>query len=224
MTALQNITATALTRFGSGGNVERGEVLKFTHRWEVRSGAPLQVENSLLALFPPGTITGFRILRKWEPLPTETIVPDADGKLPDPDELNGRIPSEQWGMGLDGKPRPPWSKYFILYLLDTSTAALYTFMNNTIGSRLAITGIEERTEWGRALFGDDVMPLLKLTDRPFPTKFGERRKPAFDVLGFRRFAEGGVLRIVDQNASAELLRDVGSPPPAKDTLRDDIPF
>jgi hypothetical protein len=205
-------------------NIEKGESLKFTERWATRSGAPLQVEKPLLVLFPPGAITGFRYLRKWEPAPVEAIVPDADGNLPDPDELNKQFPVEQWAIGLDGKPRPPWSKYLLLYLLDTSTAALYNFTNNTIGTRMMISAIEDRTRWGRALFGDDVMPLVKLTDRTLTTKFGDRRAPALDVLGFRRFGDGGVLRIVDQRASPGLLRDVGPPPPAKDMMGDEVPF
>jgi hypothetical protein len=211
-------TAASLVNYDSD-NVEKGVSLKFTHAWMTRDGVPLQVGN-LLTLFPPGEIPGFRFLRKWEPPPIETIVRKPGVELPDLDELNARIPIEARSIGLDGKPREPWARYYVLYLLDASTACLYTYANCTIGCRILVTGIEERVRWGRALYGDDVMPLVRLTDRPFPTKFGERRAPDLEVLGFRRFVEGG-LRIVDQNASA--LEDVKLPP-ASQTLRDSNPY
>jgi hypothetical protein len=209
----------ALVNFYSG-DVEKGEVLKFTHTWTTRDGAPLQVGNPLLVLFPTGAVEGFRMLRKWQPSPIKTIVRQPGAELPDPDDLNAQIPREQWEQGLDGNPRPPWSKYFILYLLDTSTASLFTYVNCTIGCRLLVTRIEERTQWARALYGDDVLPMVKLTDRPFPTRYGERRAPELQVLGFRRFTGGG-LRIVDQ--SAQGLEEVQLPP-IKETLRDEVPF
>jgi hypothetical protein len=212
-------TAASLVSYDSD-NVEKGVSVKFTHAWMTRDGVPLQVENPLLVLFPAGEISGFRYLRKWEPPPIETIARKPGAELPDPDELNRQIPVETWAIGLDGKPREPWQRYFVLYLLDASTACLYTYANQTIGCRILVTGIEERTRWARALYGDDVMPLVRLADRPFPTKFGERRAPDLQVLGFRRFLEGG-LRVVDTSKSA--LEDAKLPP-ARDTLHDDIPF
>ena len=220
MTSYLQITTASLANFDNN-NVEKGEALKFTHTWATRGGAPVQIEQPLLVLFPPGEVRGFRALRKWEPPPIETIVRKPGVELPDPDELNKEIPTETWGIGLDGKPRPPWAKYYVLYLLDASSARLFTFMNSTLGCRIMVTGIEERTQWARALYGDDVMPLIQLADRPLRTpNRGERPAPDFRVLGFRRFVEGG-LRIVDQSASA--LEDVKLPP-ASETLRDSNPY
>jgi hypothetical protein len=213
-------TAASLANFDND-NVEKGVSLKFTHAWMTRGGGvPLQVEKSLLVLYPPGKVEGFRFLRKWEPPPVETIVRKPGAELPDLDELNQQIPTETWGTAIGGGPRTPWERYYLVYLLDVTTACLFNFWNSTVGTRMMVTAIEERTQWARALYGDDVMPLITLTDRAFHTSYGERRAPDFKVLGFRRFVEGG-LRIVDQSASA--LEDVKLPP-ARDTLRDDIPY
>jgi hypothetical protein len=221
-TALQNATllrgTASLVNFFGSGNVDKGEILKFTDRWSLRGGAPLQAKGPLLVIFPEGPVVPFRMLRRWQPT-VETIVPGPGAELPDPDEMNSRIPREEWELDrLTGQPRAPWSKYFILYLLDPTTAALFTYYNNTIGCRMLVTRIEERVQWGRALFGDDAMLLAQLADRPFHTQYGERRAPDLEVLGFRRFAGGG-LRVIDQAA----LEEVRLPPP-KDTLGDEIAF
>jgi hypothetical protein len=63
-----------------------------------------------------------------------------DGPLPDVDELNAQIPQEEWEPGLDGKPRPPWSLVYVVYLVDPDSAELYTFINSTFGASLAMSG------------------------------------------------------------------------------------
>ena len=57
--------------------------------------------------------------------------------LPDIDELNAKIPEEEWETGLDGKPRPPWQKQYIVYLVDPTDAGIYTYINGTFGARIA---------------------------------------------------------------------------------------
>ena len=64
------------------------------------------------------------ILRMWkDDRPTDIT----DKPLPDPDELNAQIPVSEWEEGLDGKPRPPWAHYVVVYLVDPETATKYVY-------------------------------------------------------------------------------------------------
>jgi hypothetical protein len=58
----------------------------------------------------------------------ETLTTDTCESLPDVDELNAAIPQSEWGIGLDGQPRPPWQMVFVVFLLDPADASLYSFV------------------------------------------------------------------------------------------------
>jgi hypothetical protein len=74
---------------------------------------------------------------------------------------------------------------------------IVTFSNNAAGSAVAIKELEHRIRWKRALHGgQEIYPLTKLTDAPWKTGFGMRRRPDFPILGWRQFIDGQ-LRIVE---------------------------
>ena len=43
--------------------------------------------------------------------------------LPDPKVLNAAIPVEEWEIGLDGNPTPPWKLTYVIYMVDLKTGA-----------------------------------------------------------------------------------------------------
>jgi hypothetical protein len=176
---------------------------------------PLPKDHEYLAL---GTR---RAVQRFVDGRPEVIAEVPDGPaLPDVDELNAAIPEDEWQTGLAGKPEPPWRQEFVLYALDLDALSVITFANSTIGAMRAVTEIESRWDWARALYGDDVRPLLKLADAPFPTSFGERKRPFFEVTGWRRFRDGA-LCAVDHNITAI---DAPRPRPAAETVNDVIPY
>ena len=74
---------------------------------------------------------------------------------------------------------------------------IVTFSNNAAGSAVAIKELEHRIRWKRALHGgQEIYPLTKLTDAPWKTGVGMRRRPDFPILGWRQFIDGQ-LRIVE---------------------------
>ncbi len=108
--------------------------------------------------------------------------------LPDVEALNAQIPEVEWGLGLDGKPRPPWQYNWIVYLLDPATATTYTYLNSTWGAQLAVERLEERFKWMRALRGDNVTPIVRLDSRPMKIKRlggAVKMRPEFVVLDWR---------------------------------------
>src|SRR5262249_43706419 len=97
-------------------------------RW---TGDDLPLPDTLLVV---GTTRGLQCWKDGELLDE---LNEQDGPLPDVDELNAQNPQEEWEQGLDGKPKPPWSLVYAIYLVDPETAETYTFINSTFGARLA---------------------------------------------------------------------------------------
>jgi hypothetical protein len=105
--------------------------------------------------------------------------------LPDPKELNAAIPTSEWQIGLDGKPRPPWQHTVVVYLVNLATAQFYTYANATIGAHIAYDNLKEAVITMRALRGSKVMPLVGLAERPMKTKFGMKTRPHFEILDWK---------------------------------------
>jgi len=200
-------------------NIWKGAILRFDDHqdpsWSRRDGVPLRSDPLWLALKTA------RARQRWDDHLPETIVEQEGVELPSIDEWNDAIPKSAWPIGMDGEPEPPWKRLYILYLLDIATAEIFTFANSTKGARVAVTTLEDRWEWIPALFGNaEIYPLVRPRDAPWRTKWGMRRRPDFEIVGYRKFADG-VLRRLDPGATAliEPKRiSVGA------AIDDDVPF
>jgi hypothetical protein len=182
--------------------------------WQRHDGVPLRQDAQYLGLATR------RALQRFVNRVPEVITAETNETLPDADELNAQIPKEEWPVGLAGQAEGPWKREFITYMIDIFDLTILTSSNHTVGMMRAVTDLEERWEWARALYGTDVMPLFKLEEAPFPTSYGERKRPVFKLVGWRRFTDGA-LRIVDQNAIA---LDTMKPKPASEVLCDSNPY
>ena len=125
----------------------------------------------------------------------DVIVERPNEPLPHADDLNGQIPQNEWGLGLDGKPRPPWSLNWVVYLLDPATASVFTFINNTTGARIAVERLEDRIRGMKWLRGNNVTAIVKLDSRPMRTSFGQKMRPEFTIVEWRDLSDdaGGAL-------------------------------
>jgi hypothetical protein len=176
--------------------------------------------------FPKGTqmlvIGTGQALQRWKdrkPIETITVQP-----FPDLDDLNAAIPVNEWELGIDGKPQPPWVHQHIVYLLDPSTGDSYTFISGTWGARIAAASLTSRVKHIRALRGDRVIPLVGLEARPMKTQFGVKQRPEFAISEWRGFS-------TDRQGNANLIEakpnPLGKPVKpiaAREELDDDIPF
>ena len=111
--------------------------------------------------------------------------------LPDVDELNAQIPRSEWKEGLDGQPRPPWQHAYVAYLVSVDDASLYTFVNGTIGARIAVERLQDKVKWMRALRGVNCAPLVRLDSKLMKTRFAELR-PEFTLVEWRQIGGGGL--------------------------------
>jgi hypothetical protein len=164
----------------SSDRVIQGTLLKCIEGvWTVKGGA--QAPKQLLAL------TTATVLQLWKNKePVHTIMKRPGQPWPSLDELNAEIPQEDWEIGLNGNPRPPWQRNFCVYLLDPETGEQFTYANGTYGAIEAVDALRKAVRWQRGLRGDHVVPLVELSNQPMKTKFGQKLRPHFKVIEWRQ--------------------------------------
>jgi hypothetical protein len=155
--------------------VIKGNLLKFTNEmWVTREGEEISADLELVALDVR------RIVQKWkDQVPVETIVLQPGQKFPDIEKLNAEIAQQDWTMGPDGKLRGPWQIQRIVYLLNPATMDQFSFLTGTIGGRICVHDPVVRTQWKRKVSGDNVYPVVTLSDTFMNTRFGGRQRPHF---------------------------------------------
>jgi hypothetical protein len=164
----------------------QGDILKCVDgRYATRDGEVLPLGTQL---FVRGMTHALQCWKGGELL--DEIIETPGTPLPDADELNKQIPIEEWEEGLDGKPRPPWALYFVVYLLSPEDAAMYTYINCTLGARIAYERVEARIENMRMMRGTNVIALIELDTRIMKTKHGQKMRPEFKIIDWRVFDAG----------------------------------
>jgi len=172
-----------------GAGIIQGILLKFTNEatWVTRDGDELPANLELVA------VDVGRVVQKWQDQqPVETIILEPHQKFPDIQEMNEKVPREDWVEGPDGQPRGPWQAQHILYLLDPKTMDKYTFPTGTTGGRIAVGELRDKLVSMRQLRGPGVYPLVSLGDTFMKTKWGGRQRPHFQIVRWVRLGgEGG---------------------------------
>jgi hypothetical protein len=171
-----------------------------------------------------------RILQKWKDGKAEVI---DTFPLPDPDLLNSAIPVCEWEIGLDGKPTPPWQHTVVAYGVDDKGGGTYTYVSATVGAHIAIDQLDEAVETKRMLAGGQVVPKVRLSDKPMRTKFGMKSRPHFEIVDWWTPPGGvGALRAtpplllpneVAAPATAEPVRATAEPAPAQPAPVEHVP-
>jgi hypothetical protein len=175
--------------------------------WSTKDGtAP---PKQLLAL---ATTTVLQLWQGKMPVRDKTIFKRPGQPWPDIDELNAKIPEDDWEIGLDGEPRKPWQKQFIVYLLDPVSAAKFTFANGTTGASIAVADLKDAIKWMRAMRGDNVVPLIELANKPMKTKYGQKLRPYFKVAEWRNLG-------VSLNTAPQIVAPVSTSEELDDKIR-----
>lgn len=158
--------------------------------WSDHDGISFPPEAKMLAL-----ATAMALQHWKDQVPIETIVKQPNQPLPDLEELNAKIPKDEWELGLNDEPRPPWVRQHIVYLLNPVDAAFFTFINGTVGAAIAVDRLKNKVVWMRQLRGSNVVPLVKLDSKPMKTRFGQKMRPEFTILEWRQLAGGGLKEV-----------------------------
>jgi hypothetical protein len=172
---------------GYGGSLTPSQSVRNYARWTDsagwfdRDGQPLPT-----AMLVPAVNEG---LQKWK-----NNIPDFiwTKPLPDPQQLNSAIPQSEWEKGLNSNDlRPPWERIIAVILVDPATGAVYRYTSSTVGARIAFDALRESVITTRMLRGTKVIPLVHLDERPFKTNFGMRKRPHFQVVGWKSPGDDG---------------------------------
>jgi hypothetical protein len=215
----------------TSGRLIKGQLLRWneTNGWFDRDG--LQPPEILLA------IALSEALQCWKgKKPVETITAKP---LPDINDLNEAVPKSEWELGLDAKPKPPWQHQVIVYLIDPASGGFFTYLNSTIGARIAVDQLREKVITMRALRGARVVPVVKLAHRPMKTAFGMKHRPEFEVVEWRHWGgDGGAIAAPrapqlagpasapppKPTAAEQTIAGMGKPVTAKEFVDDEIPW
>jgi hypothetical protein len=149
-------------------------------------GVPIPTGTRLLALATT------MVLQRWrDEIPAETIRPkpgETYTTLVDlRDDLNSKTDKSTWETGIDGQPRPPWVLSFLVYMLNPTTAEKFTYVNSTIGARIAITDLKDKVSSMRAIRGEHVIAEVELASKLMTTRFGQKIRPHFNVTDWKTF-------------------------------------
>jgi hypothetical protein len=132
--------------------------------------------------------------------------------------LNEESDPETWELNLSGEPRPPWQVYEVAYFLDLATAQRFTLALSTVGMRICASEIRQMVTDMRAIKGQFVFPLVKLGTLSMKTRFGNKPRPRFEVVGWRAW----------QSDTPQLpgpkLEEVEKPTLSEEMEGDSIPF
>jgi hypothetical protein len=198
---------------GAGADAQRviqGSILRCVDgQWSDSDGNTFTSETKLIAL------STAMALQHWkDKQPVETIIKKPGEPLPDLDELNSKIPKKQWELGDDKKPRPPWVRQHIVYLLNPINAGLYTYIHNTVGASIAVDRLKTKVMWMRSLRGANVVPIVQLSSAPMKTKHGQKLRPDFTIVDWSQLGGG--------ESKAAGLQSI-APPSLSEEMGDEIP-
>jgi hypothetical protein len=133
-------------------------------------------------------------LQKWKDgLPEETIILEPGQKFPDVEKMNEAAPKAEWVEGPDGKKRGPWQAQHVVYLLNLETMDRYSYPTGTVGGGIAVRELVDKTKWMRRLRGENVHPVVTLSDCFMNTRFGGRQRPSFTIKKWINLGDDKVL-------------------------------
>jgi hypothetical protein len=216
-----NATTNLPTILDTGNQSDRlikGIILRCVDgRWSARDGTEFADSEQFLVI---GTTEA---LQRWmDRMPADTVMKEAGKPLPDVKNLNGEIPVEHWEKGFDGRPRAPWQHVWVAYLIHITSADAYTFLNSTVGARLAV---QRLTNQAANMRGANVAPIVTLSSTMMETSFGKKRRPHFHVVEWRELGNWTAPHI-DHNPSwsVEQFGKPVKPIITEEALDDKLPF
>jgi hypothetical protein len=176
MIIMNNLATTDTFDLGEG--VIKGSLAKWSAEegWHDRDGVDLP--SPMIVIGTQHVVQRFKDKKL-----VNTILPP----LPDLDELNNAVPRDEWELDLNGKPRPPYALFHVAYLLNPIDASLYTCINASVGTGIAVDRLESRMKLMRHLRGANVNPVVTLGEAPMKTRFGMKTRPEFVIKDWRSF-------------------------------------
>jgi hypothetical protein len=203
----------------TGSELIKGEIIKcIDGNWSVKGGASIPLGTQMVAL---STAMALQHWKDGERL--EEIVKTPGQPFPDLKALNDAIPEDEWELGMDDKPRAPWSLQYVVYLLDPKTGGIFTFINSTWGAMKAVTLLRDKVKMMRLLRGDKAVPIVALDSVPFKGKYGPKIRPEFTPIEYRIL--GAPITTPVSNTATPLIEHMQpvEEPTTEEILNDEMP-
>jgi hypothetical protein len=158
----------------------RGSRVAFTNtaEWEIAiEGDVIEPDVKLIVVDIVRTVV------KWgadKGPPEQTIVVPPGQPFPDIEAMNNAIPKDQWRQGLAGL-QGPWQAQQLVVMIEPRSMNTFTYVTSTIGGGIAVRDLVDKVKMMRRYRGQ-VSPVVTLADTLFKTRFGERRRPHFNIV------------------------------------------
>ena len=165
----------------------RGSLVKFGNsaEWETRDGEVVDHDVKLI-------VTDIiRAVVKWgaDKKPEQTTIIPPGQPFPDVEAMNAAIPKDQWRQGPAG-PQGPFQTQQLVVMLNPRNMEHFTFATSAIGGFIAVRDLVDKVKAMRRYRGP-VSPIITLGDAPMRTRFGERRRPHFNIVDWVHMDVGG---------------------------------
>jgi hypothetical protein len=171
-------------------------------------------------------IQHFRVVQKWKdglPIKECERVLKPGEKWPDIKKLNDAVPQEEWVDGPDGQPRGPWQAQHVVRLFDPRTMDRFSYPTGTVGGSMCVRDLVERVKLMRQYRGENVYPVVTLSDTFMPTRYGGRQRPHFIIVKWITLGDGGGV-LSPTEAPALAGSQTVTPPSAKEVVDDEIKY
>src|SRR5262249_43502832 len=144
------------------------------------------------------------IVRRWQ---NNRPIDITEHPLPDVEQLNSQIPIEQWEIGRDGKPRPPYALTYKIYFASMH-GALFTYANSTYGCMLCYSALEEAITGRPFLQATCVWPIVRPGHCPMRTSYGDTIRPHLEIVDWRELPGGGGGLVSSQAPAPQLTAPI----------------
>jgi hypothetical protein len=122
-----------------------------------------------------------RAWTKWvEGTRERVIIQQPDVRYPDRDELDD-LDKEKWPLGLAGTPTDPWVDARYVTLMNPKTARVDTFITRSMGGARGVIELSKAIARCRSAV-PGAPPVVKLATAPWPTRYGLKSRPRFEVI------------------------------------------
>jgi hypothetical protein len=212
MTMTTTVPADGFAVAEKRGNLIRGKLVKFSGERNVYLADKVVELPAATEYVAVDVVTAWI---KWgvDGKPEHRIT-EPGQRHPDRDEL-GNQDQDQWPIGIGGKPADPWRDTRYLFLINPMTGDELTFVTESYGGRRGVGDLKTSIMNVRSA-KPGALPVVKLASVPWPTQWGTRLRPHFEIVGWKGSA-------VEQQPPP--VKRIAAPPTASlSDLDDEIPF
>jgi hypothetical protein len=114
---------------------------------------------------------------------------------------------------LSGQKVSPWKYMRWLYLVDNETGVISTFETGSTGGAMSIADLSQQIAGMRQLKRAEAVPVVELKVQTFKTRFGVKKRPDFDIVGWKVTGGEQPLAIAHDPNTGEVLDAEGDPLP-----------